>query len=388
MLNRRSNQNLKTAVKIAQNALNASKTKEGYVAGPHHFVDLWARDSLFAVFGLTQKSEYPSFKKTIDTFVRFQRDDGLIPYRVMRSRSTIGKYLGKPTYLSTPEPNFYSHMSLGLVPDGGIMAVIATREYISRSNDRVWAKKVFPSLARAIDWYHDRFGESLISEWFQCEWADGVLKSGHTLYTNVLYIKALADMAVLSKKAGNAAASRLYTDRHTSMKKLWHDAFWNGMYFSDWIDYMRQDYFASHANFLAILFGLTTTEESKSILAYAKEHSIHSITVYNTYPAYPIWRIPIIQILGGVPDYHNRGIVWLQPGITHAIALFRSGQKNQAKAYLTRIASHIVKYNQVYEVYEASTGAPVNRLLYRSEGPFAWSAGLFLWATREIFGNV
>lgn len=376
------------ATRIARADLRACDTDIGIVAGPHHFVDLWARDSLFAVFGLTEKSEYLSFRQTIDTFIRFQRKDGLIPYRVMRSRSSIGKYLGKPTYRTTPKPNFYSHMSLGLVPDGGLMTIIASYEYISRSGDNVWAKKTYSSLVRAIDWYHARFGGALVKEWFQCEWADGVLKSGHTLYTNVLYTKALADMAMLSKKTGNAAASRLYTERYTSIKKRWHDAFWNGEYFSDWIDYKRQDYFASHANFLAILFGLTTTEESKSILAYAKEHTIHPITVYNTYPAYPIWRIPLVQILGGVPDYHNRGVVWLQPGITFAIALFRSGQKKQAKTYLTQIASHIVKYNQVYEVYEASNGEPVNRLLYRSEGPFAWSAGLFLWATREIFGNV
>lgn len=379
---------IRQATHIARADLRACETDIGIVAGPHHFVDLWARDSLFAVFGLTQKSGYSSFRQTVDTFLRFQRHDGLIPYRVMRSRSTLGKYLGKPTYRTIPEPNFYSHMSLGLVPDGGLMAVIAAAEYVSRSNDRVWAIQAFPSLVRAIDWYHDRFGGKLITEWFQCEWADGILKSGHTLYTNVLYTKALADMAVLSKKVGNAAASKLYTERYTSTKKQWHDAFWNGRYFSDWIDYKRQDYFASHANFLAILFGLTTRKESDLIFSYAAAHSQLGYTVFNTYPAYPIWRIPLIQILGGVPDYHNRGIVWLQPGITYAIALFRSGQKNQAKAYLTHIAAHIVKYNHVYEVYEASTGTPVNRLLYRSEGPFAWSAGLFLWATREIFGNV
>jgi hypothetical protein len=94
-------------------------------------------------------------------------------------------------------------MSLGLV-NGGLMAIISSAEYVRRSNDTTWLKSQFPSLKRAMDWYFKKFGGSLIKEWFQCEWADGILKSGKTLYTNVLYIKALQDMEYLSKKIGNA----------------------------------------------------------------------------------------------------------------------------------------------------------------------------------------
>ena len=372
------------AHRIAQNSLRSCVKAEGIVAGPHHFVDLWARDSLFATFGLLKKSDLPVFRTTIETFLKFQRADGLVPYRVMRSKSTIGKYFGKHTLKKVLSANYYSHMSLGLVPDGGLMAIIASNTYVARSKDKKWLQSVYPSLVRTIEWYMKKFGNDLISEWYQCEWADGVLKSGHTLYTNVLYLKALEDMTMLSGILHDSESAKRYSSHLVKIKKVFHDAFWNGSYLSDWIDWSRHDHIATHANFLAIIFGFATKTEAVSILSYAKKYCMNTFTLHNTYPAYPIWRIPIYQIVAGVPEYHNRGILWLQPGITYAMALHVVGQKKEAKAFLSRIAAHIIKHDGVHEVYESKDGTPLKRIFYRSEGPFAWSAGLFLWAASVI----
>lgn len=373
------------ARRIARRDLQSCCTGAGIIAGPHHFVDLWARDSLFATFGIFSTSDFPVFRKTIESFLQFQRSDGLIPYRVMRSRSTLGKYFGKPTMQKKLSANYYSHMSLGLVPDGGLMIIISAALYVERSHDITWLRRVYQSLVQSIDWYEKKFTGGLISEWFQCEWADGVLKSGKTLYTNALYVKALNDMVFLSRKVKNAIKAKHYHNQYIRIKNVFHLEFWNGSYFSDWIDWKRQNYFASHANFLAIIFGLTSKKESESILSYAKAHSMNSFTLHNTYPSYPFWRIPVVQALAGVPDYHNRGVLWLQPGITYALALYRSGQKHAAREWCKNVAAHIVKYNGVFEVYEASNGTPLNRRFYHTEGPFAWSAGLFLWAAEELF---
>ncbi len=80
-------------------------------------------------------------------------------------------------------------------------------------------------------------------------------------------------------------------------------------------------------------------------------------------------------------------MLWLQPGITYALALHSTGNHTQAKNFLLQIAQQIVKYAYVYEVYETG-GTTVKRTFYTSEGPFAWSSGLFLWATHEIFGDL
>ena len=47
-------------------------------------------------------------------------------------------------------------------------------------------------------------------------------------------------------------------------------------------------------------------------------------------------------------------------------------------------ASHQEKWKKsVYEVYEES-GVPVKRFLYKSEYPFAWSAGMYVYAYNKI----
>lgn len=357
--------NIKNAQSIAHYALRACVTNDGIVAGTHHFVDLWARDSLFATFG----SDALSAKTTIETFLKFQREDGLIPYRVMRSKTSIAKYFGKPTLLRRLMSNFRSHQSGGLVLDGGLMVIIATSEYVRQSRDFRFFQTNRIQLERAMHWYENRFGDHLLSEWFQCEWADGVLKMGQTLYTNVLYWKALGDIG--------------YHSRQRCIGDLIRKHFWNGTYFADWADYKRQDYFSSYANMLAIVFGLATKAESKSILDFAKRYCLSDWSLETNYPKYPFWRIPPMQYVSGLADYHNRGCLWLQPGITYAVALNTCGYHRDAQVIFSKIAQQINRHNRVYEVYEKD-GTPVNRSLYRSEGPFAWSAGLFLWASRIL----
>lgn len=322
---------------IAQSSIIACTTNNGLIGGLHHFVDLWARDSLFASFG----APHSVAKRTIETFLKYQRRDGLIPYRIFRRRVLL--------------PNFRSVQSGGVVPDGGLMTIVAAQRF-----GKTYAHK----LNRAREWYRKKFGDDLISEWFQCEWADAVLKVGKTLYTNILYWKATGDEAIKNKIV---------------------DVFWNGRYFADWVDWRRRDYFASHPNMLAIVFGLTTREQSLSILDYAKEYCWNGWTLEENYPAYPWWRIPIQNYLVGMADYHNRGCLWLQPGILYAIALHKTGKTDEATSVLTAIAGKIVEYNGVYEVYEKN-GGPVKRLFYQSEYPFAWSAGLFLWAHKILYG--
>jgi glycogen debranching enzyme len=355
------------------------------MAGPHHFVDLWARDSLFACLGGLAIGDVADVKKTLETFLSHQRADGLIPYRVMRSRSTITKYLGKPTYLSKPVANFRSHQSGGIVPDGGLLMVILSLECYKKTNDKKFIVVHYPALIKTMKWYLQNYGDGLIREWFLCEWADAILKVGVTLYTNVLYVKALQSMGELANIVKNTKEVIVYQRLARTMKANLDSTLWNGTYYSDWKDWKRHDYFASHANFLAILFDLVDKKNAEGILTYARTHSLNTFTIENNYPKYPFWRIPFYQWIAGMKDYHNRGCLWLQPGILYSLCLHKLGHKKEAKDFFSLIENQIVKHNEVYEVYERD-GNPVKRTLYTSEGPFAWSAGLFLFA-QKIMAN-
>lgn len=106
-------------------------------------------------------------------------------------------------------------------------------------------------------------------------------------------------------------------------------------------------------------------------------------TLEENYPRYPFWRIPVWNHLLGLADYHNRGCLWLQPGILYALCLKKTGKKQMAQTMLASISRKIVEHHGVFEIYEKD-GHPVKRFFYRAEFPFAWSAGLYLYASAII----
>lgn len=368
------------ALGVAKRDLKSCECPIGLVAGRHHFVDLWARDSLFATFGANRTGLQDISRKTIETFLKYQREDGLIPYRVLRAKTNINKYRGKPDYFAKAKANYRSHQSGGIVPDGGLMTIIAARDYFETSKDTAFIKKYYEKLKTGIEWYIKRFKGGLVSEWFLCEWADAVMKVGKTLYTNVLFYKAISDFSYLASQINKTEDVRRFLTLANGVAGLVRAKFWNGRYFADWVDYKRQDYFSSPGNMLAVLFGLSKGTEARMILEYGREKCWNGFTLETNYPKYPWWRIPVQNHLFGLADYHNRGCLWLQPGLLYAAVLAITRQKTLAKQVFERIAEKILEYGRVFEVYEKS-GRPVERRWYKSEGPFAWSASLFIYTT-------
>ena len=167
-------------------------------------------------------------------------------------------------------------------------------------------------------------------------------------------------------------------------------AFWNGEFLIDWIDYKKHQIFNSLANLLAVWWDFTDKKQSKAILNYARKYclsrrqaGLNGFTLEENYPRYPFWRIPFWNHLLGMADYHNRGCLWLQPGIIYSLCLNKLGKKQQAQEMMSKISTTIVKFNGVYEIYEKN-GRPVKRLFYQSESPFAWSSGLYIYAFYNI----
>src|SRR3989344_1431968 len=376
------------AKKLAEKSLSDCITEHGILAGCHRCTDLWARDSFFASFGANAINQQNATVATIKTFLSYKRADGFIPYRIQRSPTTLGKYLGKPDYFTKPRANFRSRQSGGLVLDGGLMLIIAFAQYIRIHKNINFTNKYYQQLSDCVGWYKNKFQNGLLNEWFLCEWQDSVLKLGKTLYSNVLYWKALTDFAYISGLTGNAHSGHFLQSAMQIKEKI-NNAFWNGNYFSDWIDYKRHDIFNTYGNLLSVWWGLADKNQSQKILDFSGKNcllpkdSLQDFTLEENYPKFPFWRIPLWNHLLGLADYHNRGCLWLQPGIMYALCLYKSGLENEALTILDKISRKIVEQNGVHEIYEKD-GKPVKRLFYRSEFPFAWSSGLFLYAAYNI----
>jgi len=246
----------------------------GLKAGGHHFVDIWARDELLALPGVVRSGQTEIGKEAILALLRYQRSDGLIPFRIQRSASSYSKYQGRPTYFETPKANFRSRMNwgVGCVLDGGLLATIASAELFRITRDEDFVQSVRQPLNRSLSWYTSHFGDRLITEWPYSEYADATAKFGRVLYTNVLYARALFDQSFLTKEVSLLHHADLIREKI-------NQTFWNGAFFSDWHDYKRQDYFATHANLLAVILDIADQQQAEKILSYAKEYCFADFTL-------------------------------------------------------------------------------------------------------------
>ena len=159
--------------------------------------------------------------------------------------------------------------------------------------------------------------------------------------------------------------------------------FWTGQYFSDWIRGSRRGGFSADGNVLAILFQVASEPQFQQILAYIRARRLDTATPLVTCdPVYPFWRVFPLYYLAGIPDYH-RIMIWPWLGTLNAVGKYRLGDRTGAYADLARIGEWYVRSNAVNEVYDRG-GQPIARRFYHAEVPFAWGAGVYVYAVHEV----
>lgn len=376
---------IKTAFEIAKKDLRLCYYPHGIVAGRHHFTDYWARDGYFAGMGAMAIGDYAIVRKMLSLFFSYQRSDGLIPYRIMNGPMvSLGKYfLGKSSHYKEPKPT-YKLRGIGQhIYDGTTLSLLMLAEM--HHAKKILIKPYSDKVRKAISYLETKEKQGLLWDGVMAEWNDAVYKWGNLLYSNIIYWYALKRLSTSLRLIDPKLANTLKVKQKLIAKQLRH-RLWNKTYFADWYDYRRQDYFYPLGNFMAIVWGFSTKKESKSILDYAV--SLRTDFTFKTnYPAYPLFRVDLLHRLIGQADYHNNGVKWLQPGILYSLALKKLSRSWEARRQLDFTAKQIVDYEGVFEVY-SKDGLPLKRLFYKSERPFAWSAGMFLWAYHSLGLNL
>lgn len=357
------------ALSIAKHSLQSCYLKEGIIAGPHHFTDYWARDSFFAALGSLKLGDHQVVENMVRLFFSYQRQDGMLPYRIMRGPVSLSKYLGNPKLYSTPKPTYKLRGCGNEVFDGTTLTIL----FASLLNQ----KNHLPQINQALRYLESKEKYNLLWDGPMGEWNDSVWKFGNLLYSNIIYWYMYDRLAFWTKNF-KPIISRKYQVKAEQIANAVRTRLWNGSYFADWHDYKRQDYFYPFGNCLAIAWGFTTRQETESILKKCKS-LFREFTLETNDPPYPWWRIDLLQRLAGMADYQNRGILWWQP-ITSYLAALKSVPKNsEAEHVAILISQKIVSDQMVYECYERS-GDPVKRFLYTSEHPFAWASGMIIWS--------
>jgi glycogen debranching enzyme len=381
--------NIDKAYLICLEDLRSCCTQEGILASPVNFSDYWARDTFWSALGmlkLNNEQETRQVKASLELFLKYQRTNGKIPRKIALDYNGL-KYLGIKVKRRKPRPIYFSPVSFLFSMDENLLFAIAFCSYVSQTRDLNFAKKYFKKVSESLEFYKKNkfLSGNLIIEKGLGNWMDTIFKGGNVLYTNCLWCEALKQFENLAKKLDIKAEFKLLPST-AEVKQLILDNFWvaEKKYFADNLpgSGKQNAYFDLAGNLLAILFRIADMPQSEEIFKKIasnkkKGDRLHRIND----PLYPFWKVnPVAQIFG-IGRYHN-GISWSWLEALLIIVLLKFGKKEEAKNNLENFSEIIIENDHVHETYFLD-GHPFDHLLWKSAVPFAWGAGIFLWAVES-----
>jgi len=374
---------IRRAYQVAVRDLRGCYNPTGIVAGRLHFNAYWARDGFWALFGALALGDYDQAKVHLDTFIRYQLPSGKLPVRIEFAGHALGVG-GYHTWRTHPKA-LYRAASIFVNPlDPAALFIIAARAYFQATKDLAFCARFEPVMDRAIRWLmsQDRDGDGIIESGYLADWMDSILKKDKLFNVNVIYYEGLRACEQLKKILGEDAAARYFQTAADRVYERLNTDFWNGEHFIDWIHASRRGGFSADGNVLAMFFRIATERQSEQILEYITGRGLDADTPLRTcHPVYPLSQIFPLYFLVGLPDYH-RTLIWPWLGTLNAVNKHRLGHQ-EAVTDLARIGQWYLRENAVHEVYDHH-GTPVARRFYHAEVPFAWNAGLYIYAVHAL----
>jgi glycogen debranching enzyme len=356
-------------------------------AGMRNFREPWARDFGFAIHGLLELKEFEAARETLETFLEFQTPQGQFPIKVHSTgviERTVFAILGRPQSIKKPLRPQYLSGNRTLSLDGNALLVSALIDYVQISGDAKFLKAYWPNLKRALLWLQTFAPDAdrLLSQQPYSDWADSIARSGKILYTNVLYWKAVQDMARVAGDLGRSRDNHFYQRWADELSRSLKSYFWDAQrgYLVTSQEFSNLN---ASGNLMAICFGCVEPEKGNLILNKLAEYKMADpVPTKPVNFGYPRKRIALYAKLGRFPDYHVDA-AWLWLGSWHVIALTRLNRLQEAGDLLKKIAHVIVRDKAVYEVYTPE-GRYFSNFWYTSEAPLTWSAAMVLYAFHEF----
>ena len=371
------------AYKIACSELRKCYSDFGILAGKHQFDDYWARDGFFSSLGSNCLNDFGQSKKQFELFLNYMKEDGQLPMRI-GSYNIILKLAGIKGKGKDIKPRYCEDKLGNITTDQNSIFIISFLDYIKKSNDYNFAKENFNKLEKIIKWNNsqDIDKDGIIEENYYAGWADSVKKKGKVFYTNILFYGALKSMSEICNVLKLEKDFSFYKSWTSNLGNNLDELFWNGSYYTDWINEKRYEYFSVPENELAIIFGLADKNKAIKIQENIEKFGINNDTPSKVaHPNYKLKHVSPLLILAGVVYYHSN-ITWLWIGCLDAIAKNKIGMKKEALEVLNKMADTIIKYGKVYEIYKI--GMPYKGFFYKAEQPLAWNAGMFVYACNEV----
>lgn len=392
--------------------LRSCYREEGILASNVNFNDFWARDSFWASLGLIESEiDLDQVKKSLELFLRYQRKNGKIPRKIVLDYNGL-KYLGIKIKREKPRPIYTSSIKWFFSMDDNLLLVMAFCKYVEKTNDFDFAQKYFGKIKRALEFYSTQglLRDSLIYETGFGNWEDTIYKKGWVLYTNCLWYEAIKSFEmvltllrnVLRNNVSNKEfflesfeQNRVSGEQNIPTKEVVLDQiqkkFWleEVGYFADSVNKNQPDMHVDLAgNILAIIFEVADEEQAKKILDFVETRFIASSEIDKAvlhslnYPRYPWYRISPVLYLLGIEDYQN-GIAWSWIEALLIAAEIKNGRREEAERNLETLSNIITRNGHIHETYFLN-GRTFDHRFWKSAVPFAWGAGLFLYAGARL----
>ena len=288
------------------NVLKNAYSTHGINAGETHFSDVWIRDSSYASWGALELNDTTIVKKFLEYSLDNMKYTGQCPLRIGQKYFLL-KFLG----IKGPQgPTYIEDKYISLPMDSNSLIIITCALYLKKHP--IYHSSIPNMQKLKKPWAgHFHLKNKLVIEGPYAGWADSIKKTGHVLYTNVLYYQALKSMQFMASSLNKTNDQTILKTKQNIVQKELKKKFWNGKYFNDWVtNNHTQTTLSLEANMFAILFEITTKKEAESILDYIIKNNIITPNgcpvVDKPYQRKHIYS-PFIPL--GLKDYHN-GLIW------------------------------------------------------------------------------
>lgn len=380
----------------------------GIKAAAQYYPDVWARDSMITALGALLVGE-PAF----DTAVR----NGLT--RMAETMTETGHVWNYIPHNGVPSG------AINNAIDSNLWFLIGHGYYYRQRRDLAFVRQWLPAMERALFWLRcqDCDDDGLLESQEGADWADLFPNRNKVLLPNVLYYRALLDLAALREAAGQDGTRyralahgvreglRLLFWVEGSEERLafaleqmrgrgeWayvykqmHGLYWIRDYFMPYIPFRQvpRDRFDTLGNLLAILFGVADGEQAGAILDYIYTRGIESPYPCKAcyppiYPGDPDWRDYMLNREYCKPHSAHNGGIWPYIGGFYVAALAASGRSDSALQQLVRLAEANRQGTQseweFNELLHGESGRPIGAV------DQAWSAGMYLFAHHAAHGT-
>lgn len=251
--------------------------------------------------------------------------------------------------------------------------VVAFAEYYLNTGDEAFALDYYANMERQLEWFAKTTGPNgLIVKDAGIEWAFTLGRNGEVTYINAVYYNALTVAARMAETLGRSDDAAAWRNRADGVKQAINTRLWDagrGVYVDSDLD---RDHVPQDANALAVLYGIASSDQARTILDYLQR------TMWTPFGA------TNVDIPYGTNLYHDKRI-WPFIGYFEVEARFASGDDARAYDLLRREWGQMVNTDPASTLWEwmLPDGTPENGFASLAH---AWSGGVTASLTEHTLG--